>query len=233
MLELTFDFDGEYGRIYDALVRRVIPGYDDAFVTMLSLLEKRIASDAHLLVVGSGTGMEIRTFAPPQPGWRFTAVDPAPQMIEATIASARALRAASRLEPFVGTTDLLPKNRTFDAATVVNVLHFLPDDGSKKSLLQSVVDRLRPDAPLILFDLHGDMQSESYRATRAVWRRFQAHRGLAPEELHDFNQRLDTGLHLIGMERLKTLWSEVGLTLETTFWTALLYGGWLLRVARH
>jgi tRNA (cmo5U34)-methyltransferase len=226
---LAFDFDGEYGRIYDALVQRVIPGYADAFFTMLGLLETRVAPDAHLLVVGSGTGMEIRTFAPRQPAWRFTAVDPASRMIDATMAAARAVGAATRLVPIVGTVDLLPEGPAYDAATVVNVLHFLPDDGAKKSLLQSVAQRLRRGAPLVLFDLHGDAQSADYQAARGAWRRFQAHRGLTPQELLDFNQRLDTGLHLVGIDRLEALWSDVGLTRELTFWGALLYGGWLLR----
>src|SRR5262245_22858989 len=139
---LRFDFEGEYGRMYDDLVRRVIPGYEDAFVAILSLLEESLAERAALLVVGAGTGMEIGTFAPRHPSWQLTAVDPIPEMIRTTMAVAEALDVAARVTPFTGTVDLLPETPRFDAATIINVLHFLPDDGSKTELLRSVATRL-------------------------------------------------------------------------------------------
>jgi tRNA (cmo5U34)-methyltransferase len=224
-----FDFEGEYGRMYDDLVRRVIPGYEDAFVAMLSLLEQHLPERASLLVVGAGTGMEIRTFAPKHPHWSFTAVDPIPEMIQATMTVAKAVRVDDRVTPFVGTADLLPETARFDAATVINVVHFLPDDGSKAALLRSVARRLAPGGAVLFFDLHGDPGSAEYSEMRAVWRRYQAHRGLDRAASADFEARLDDGMHFVGAERMAAIWEEAGLVLETMFWKALLYGGWLLR----
>jgi tRNA (cmo5U34)-methyltransferase len=224
-----FDFDGEYGRMYDDLVRRVIPGYEDAFVAILSLLEELLPQQASLLVVGAGTGMEISSFAPKHQNWFFTAVDPIPEMVRATMTVAEALGVASRVTPFTGTVDLLPETPHFDGATVINVLHFLPDDGSKAGLLRSVASRLRPGSPLILFDLHGEPGSADYTRMRAVWRRFQSHRGLDEPAVADFNARLDSGMHFVGSGRMRTIWEGAGLVWEVMFWKTLLYGGWLLR----
>jgi len=228
-----FDFDGEYGHIYDALVRRVIPGYGDVFLTILSLLEERLGYSAALLIVGPGTGMEIQTFAPARPGWRFTVVDPVAKMIEATVTSAQRLGVDARVTPFVGQVRDLPPQEPFDAATIVNVLHFVPDDGSKADLLRSVTCRLKPNSPVVLFDLHADTDSAEYRALRAAWRRYQAHHGLAGRELAEFNERLDTGMHFVSAGRMREIWEQAGLTLEVIFWTALLYGGWLLTTPDH
>jgi tRNA (cmo5U34)-methyltransferase len=224
-----FDFEGEYGRMYDDLVRRVIPGYEDAFVAILSLLEEVLPQRANVLVVGAGTGMEIRTFAPQHPEWRFTAVDPIAEMIHTTMTVANGLNVAARVTPVVGTVDALPEGSAFDAATIINVLHFLPDDGSKTGLLRAVASRVRPGGPVILFDLHGEPSSAQYSKMRAAWRRFQAHRGLDPQAVSDFNARLDTGMHFVSADRLAATWDEAGLALETMFWKALLYGGWVLR----
>jgi tRNA (cmo5U34)-methyltransferase len=224
-----FDFEGEYGRMYDDLVRRVIPGYEDAFVAILGLLEERLPEVASLLVVGAGTGMEIRSFAPRHERWSFTAVDPIPQMIHATMTAATALGVASRVSQFTGTVEQLPNGSLFDAATIINVLHFLPDDGSKTSLLRSVALRLAPGSPVVLFDLHGEPGTAEYSGMRAAWRRFQALRGLDHQAVSDFNARLDTGMHFVGADRLARIWEESGLVAEVTFWKTLLYGGWLLR----
>jgi tRNA (cmo5U34)-methyltransferase len=217
--------------MYDDLVRRVIPGYDDAFVAILSLLEGLLPERAHLLIIGAGTGMEIRTFAPDHPEWRFTAVDPVAAMIDTTMAVAKTLDVAARVTPFTGTVEHLPETPRFDAATIINVLHFLPDDGSKASLLSAVASRVLPGSPIVLFDLHGDPSSDEYSRMRAAWRRFQAHNGLDSKAVSDFNRRLDTGMHFVSLERLASIWEEVGLVVETTFWKSLLYGGWLLRAA--
>jgi tRNA (cmo5U34)-methyltransferase len=215
--------------MYDDLVRHVIPGYEDAFVAILSLLEELLPQRAAMLVVGAGTGMEISTFAPRHQDWHFTAVDPIPEMIRTTMAAAEALGVAGRVTPFTGTVDLLPETSRFDAATIINVLHFLPDDGSKTGLLRSVANRLPSGSPIILFDLHGEPGSAEYSRMRASWRRFQAHRGLNETAVADFNTRLDTGMHFVSDERLKAIWEEAGLVSEVMFWKTLLYGGWLLR----
>jgi len=129
--------------------------------------------------------MEIRTFAPARPRWTFTAVDPVSEMITATMASARKLGADARVTAVVGNVRDIPAETAFDAATIVNVLHFLPDDGAKTELLTSVTRRVKPNSPVVLFDLYGDTASPHYAEFRRVWRRYQAHQGLLGQELNE------------------------------------------------
>lgn len=225
----TFDFDGEYGQMYDELVRRVIPGYEDSFIAAAALLEERVSPAASILIVGPGTGQELRAFAPMMASWRFMAVDPVPEMIDATLAVAGALGISERVDHLVGEVQDLPSESSFDAATIINVLHFLPDDGSKAQLLSSVLGRLKPGAPVVLFDLFGDPDSPRYCALRDVWRMYQTLNGLSAHEVSDFNTRLDREMHFVPRERLEDLWEGVGFRAELMYWNTLLYGGWLLR----
>ena len=224
----AFDFDGEYGEEYDDLVARVIPGYDQFFQATLALLQTQLRRDAHILIVGCGTGQEIATFAPIKTTWRFTAVDPSIQMVRATQALVDRLGIQDRVTVHHAFTHDLPPKQTFDAATVVNVMHFLQDDGAKKQLIKSVARRIKPGAPVALFDLHGSPLSPSFKRYYDAWIQFMELRGYRGEARDLFLQRLHAGIVFVPEERIMEICSNAGLKLLGRYWAGLLYGGWLL-----
>ena len=57
----------------------------------------------------------------------------------------------------------LPKFEPFDVATLLLVLHFLEDDGSKLGLLRDIAEHLKPGAPLVLGDLFGPPWSDPWQ----------------------------------------------------------------------
>lgn len=69
-------FDAERADAYEDRIRRLAPGYDVLHGTVESVLATCLRKDAHLLVVGAGTGAEIVRMGQAHPRWRFTAVDP-------------------------------------------------------------------------------------------------------------------------------------------------------------
>ena len=75
-------FDAERAAAYDDRIRRLAPGYDLLQSTVASVLAARLPDDAHLLVVGAGTGAEIVTMGRNVSRWQFTAVDPSPDMLD-------------------------------------------------------------------------------------------------------------------------------------------------------
>ncbi len=81
---------------------------------------------ARILVVGAGTGAEVRFLAPFFPHWRFTLVDPSAGMLAVCQRPAVAEGFADRCEFHVGHVVSLPCG-PFDAATSVLASHFLTD----------------------------------------------------------------------------------------------------------
>lgn len=55
---------------------RLVPGPAALHRMTLLLLAERAPSDARVLVLGAGGGMELKVFAEGQPGWRFDGVEP-------------------------------------------------------------------------------------------------------------------------------------------------------------
>ena len=173
----AFDFDGEYGRGYDELARQVIPAYEQIFRATAALFENELPSDARVLVVGSGTGTEVATFGAAQPGWTIIGVDPSAEMVRMTERRADELGLDDRVMIVHGFARDLPLTPPYDAATIINVLHFLEDDGDKADLLTSVAERTRSGGLLALVDLHGDPTSDEFRFLMKGWEGFMRHRG--------------------------------------------------------
>jgi tRNA (cmo5U34)-methyltransferase len=61
---------------------RQVPGFLDLPRMAGLLLAERCESDARVLVLGAGGGLELKCFAQMQPGWTFDGVDPSPEMLK-------------------------------------------------------------------------------------------------------------------------------------------------------
>src|ERR687894_142097 len=61
--------------------RRFVPGFDALHRMTSILLAERVPSDATVLVLGAGGGLELKAMADAHPGWRFAGVDPAAEML--------------------------------------------------------------------------------------------------------------------------------------------------------
>ena len=225
----AFDFDGDYGESYRFIAETVIPGYDQVFEAVLALLHTHLGSEGHVLLVGCGTGKEIEHLTPPWPGWRFTAVDPSTKMIEATRSVVALLGVEERVRIHHGHVLDLPMRPECDAATVINVMHFLSDDGAKQELLTSVAERVRPKGPVVLFDLHGDPDSAAFATLWSAWLEFMEQRGLMGYAKKHFVERLEQGIAFVPEARILELCRNAGLGPVARFFGGFLYGGWLLK----
>ncbi|MGL5794393.1 MAG: hypothetical protein ACRC06_08275 [Waterburya sp.] len=66
---------------YNLDIRKAIPGYEALHIMVLSILQVNLNSAAKLLVVGSGTGIELINYSQQNPGWLLRGVDPSPEMM--------------------------------------------------------------------------------------------------------------------------------------------------------
>ncbi len=224
--EDVFDFDGDYGEEYEALAYRLIPGYRTLFPMFTALIEPELPRGGRVLVVGAGTGIEIVHLKRARPDLRVHGVDPSAQMLALAERRVAEAGAADGVTFHLGYTADLAPTPLFDAATLFNVLHFLPDDGSKAALLADIARRLRPGGVFVFFDLHGGATPEEHERYLSAWRRYWKVRGLTPDEMRTFGRRIREGMHFVPPSRAVALAREAGLGEGRRFYKSLLYGGW-------
>jgi SAM-dependent methyltransferase len=75
-------FSAARAEVYDEQFQ-ALRAIKDAIHLLLRAQLGGLPEEARVLVVGAGTGAEVRFLAPLVPGWRFTLVDPAEAMLSA------------------------------------------------------------------------------------------------------------------------------------------------------
>lgn len=131
---------------YADTAARLVPGLSHMHRMAALLLAERVPVDGHVLVLGAGGGLELRAFAETQPHWRFSGVDPSPEMLSQ--AGATLGPHAARVELHEGYIDDAPLG-PFDGATCLLTLHFLPAPERLRTVAE-IHRRLKPGAPLVV-----------------------------------------------------------------------------------
>lgn len=223
-------YKADHARRYDDTIRRVIPGYDALHSMTGVLLRDAIPDDGRILVVGAGTGSELLALGAMGPQWRFTACDPASDMLAVARDRLAGQPVEARTTLHACITDDLPAEETaFDAATCLLVMHFLPDDGSKLALLKSIAARLKPGAPLVLADMHEDPASERWQRILRAWAGWQVSNGIDPEMVERGLQHVRRSVHFVPRARMEALFDEAGFEPSMDFWHAFQFGAFLTR----
>ena len=215
-------FDFSFAQKYDAKVRATVPAYETMHQLAMSFLCNGATSEARMLVTGAGCGMELLTFGTANPDWSFIGVDPAENMLRIAEHRVNAAGLSKRVGLHFGFVSSLPVDQLYDGATAILVMHFLSDDGDKSAFLTEIAKRLRPGAPLVLVDLHGDPSSRGFTKLYAAWKTYLGHIG------YDFDS-LDKEMEMIRFvpdTRIRALLSEAGFSEIYKFYDAYLFGGW-------
>jgi tRNA (cmo5U34)-methyltransferase len=234
-------FDAARAARYDEEIALAIPGYGVLHAltatAAATLLAGAPGGHARVLLAGAGTGAELATLAAAGPGWRFVAVDPSPDMLAHLQRRAAASALRERVTVHAGEVRSLPggadaDGALFDAATLLLVLHFLPDDGAKLALLGDVAARLRPGAPLLLADLAGEGGSASYELLLAMWEvHMRTTAGARASVARDAVAAARAGLYPVGEQRLGALLAEAGFGAPVRYWQGLTAAAWVARRA--
>jgi tRNA (cmo5U34)-methyltransferase len=220
------DFDGEYGQEYEKQIKNLIPTYDQLFNMGYTFLKTTLEESARLLVVGAGGGKELTVFGPFNPKWTFTGVDPSSQMLEIAKKRSESLGFEDRVTLYKGIVEELVDTEPFDAATCLLVLHFIPDDGSKLSILKGIAERLKPGAPLILACMVGQHGSPEYSRQMAALSKHRELIGLSPEFIEDGMKRMEA-TPIVPESRVLDLLQSAGFGNVLTFFGSYLLRGWV------
>jgi len=222
-------FDAGRAAAYDERIRRLAPGYDVLHDALASVADTMLPDDAHVLVVGAGTGTEIVRLAQVQPGWCFTAVDPSVEMLDRCRERVGAEGLGPRVEYRCDRVEALPDASRFDAATSVFVAHFIQERGAKHRFFRAIARRLRPGAPLLLADLYEGASGDALEQLTAAWRRAVRRARMEAEAVENAFARMERQIDFVPEDELAKLLDETGFSAPTRFYQSFLWGAWWTR----
>jgi tRNA (cmo5U34)-methyltransferase len=225
-------FNEDRTKGYDERVRQHIVGYEILHALTETILSAAFPAEADLLIAGIGTGMEVREWAPKHKEWRFVGVDPSEPMIALAAEKLKAAGLSNRVRLTVGTVESIPEGTLFDAATLLLVLHFVPDNGEKEALLTAIAARLKPGATLILATLFGDPATTRYKRMMSLTKAWALAHGMESPKAEELFSPTRTDLHVVPEDRIKDLFRYAGFIDVTRVYQAFAIGVWSARTSR-
>jgi len=214
-------FENQRAAGYDQFVETWIPNYHYFMDIVPSLLQDTV--NKNLLVVGCGTGAEIKRFVQASETWKITGIDPSPEMIEQAKENLTEAQSVDLIEGVISDIDV---SKQFGAATLLLVLHFMADDGTKLALLKDIAIRLEKDASFVLLDITGS--NDQLKANLNILKLLLP-AGLKEEDIDHRMARIEHNLHSVSEERLRELLIEAGFATPLRFFQNSIYMGWMTK----
>lgn len=204
---------------------RLVPGFHDLQRMAWLLLAEHAPTEARILVLGAGGGLELKVFAEAQPGWRFDGVDPSAEMLR--LAEATAAAYAPRVRLHQGYVDVAPPG-PFDGAACLLTLHFMPAE-ERLATLRAVRERLKPGAAFVC--AHHSIPGDE--AERALWlsryAAFATSSGVPREQAEKAGTAIAERLPLLSPAQDEALLREAGFRDIGLFYAGFTLRGWVAR----
>lgn len=200
-----------------------VPGYVSLQTMARILIAERASTDANVLVLGAGGGLELKAFAGAHPGWTFDGVDPSAEMLKLAETTLGPL--ASRVRFHRGYIDEAPAG-LFDAAVCLLTFHFIPLE-ERGHTAREVRRRLKPEAPFVV----AHFSIPQGEGERALWlsrhAAYLAASGLDAEKAANARMAIDTQLSILTPEQDEAVLLEAGFTDVNLFYAGFTFRGWV------
>ena len=147
-------------------------------------------------------------------------------MLDAATEHLRANDLLNRTHVHLGHVEDLPADASFDAATLIGVLHHLGGDEAKQQILRSIQARLKPGAPLIVAGNHYAYASQPLllQAWSQRWRQ----QGATADEVQAKLGKILQGADPPHSEAaVQALLHGAGFGDATRFFSSLFWSAWL------
>lgn len=230
MPEQTIDFDSNppvATSEYDKMAQMALPGYEAMHTMVKSILRSHLPERANLLIVGAGSGMELVKFGQGKSQWQMLGVDPSSNMLAIAQQKIDQHGLSERVKLFQGYTNGLHETPLYDAATCILVMHFVPDDGAKLALLQSIAQRMKSSAAFILVDMFGSKGTREFEQMISVIKIFWSEMGMKQKTRMELLETVNKGVYPIPEPRVVELLQQAGFENIMRFYTGLWVGGWV------
>ncbi|OTG80351.1 class I SAM-dependent methyltransferase [Acinetobacter sp. ANC 4648] len=208
---------------YDVHIRKLIPGYELIHLQVHAILKTYLSEQAHILVVGCGTGYELQYLAEQFPQWTFTAIDPALNMLNQAKYHLEQLGLIDRMNFFHADTSILNSlNQQFDAALSILVSHFVPLE-FKQNYFQDIAESLKKDGLCLSYDLMKIEHDQQWITLKLLVQTI----GLSEAQSQAMLDRLAQDFFLIDVVQMQDIYKQVGFKSVATFAQVLNYYGFI------
>jgi tRNA (cmo5U34)-methyltransferase len=134
---------------------------------------------------------------------------------------------ADRVSLIHGFAGDLPIGKLYDGATAAMIMHFVSDDGGKIKFLRTIASHLKPGAPFVLMDAHGDLNAPESELLVEAWKQQQFLAGVNWEEVESGMKERVNAIHFVPSERIEQLLTEAGFHRIQRFFQNFMLGGWV------
>ncbi|MBD2726054.1 class I SAM-dependent methyltransferase [Nostoc sp. FACHB-892] len=212
---------------YEQMARLALPGYEVMHTFVLASLRSYLSETANLLVVGAGGGMELVRLGQGNPQWQFLGVDPSAKMLAIAQQKIAQHQLSQRIKLIQGYVQDLPNTPVYDAGTSILVMHFIPDEDSKLTFLQSIAQRLKTSALFILVDVFGTKGSPELEQTIATLHAYWKETGFPIDRHKQLLENFNNGVYPLSEAKTLELLQQAGFSHVIRFYTGLWVGGWM------
>ena len=209
---------------YDEHIRKLIPGYEVIHQQVDAILQSVLKPNAHILIVGCGTGYELEYLLKRHPNWKFTAVDPSLTMLQKAQEQVELLDKSSQVTFVHGETSALPIENCFDAALSILVAHFIADE-IKPAFFKNIYDRLKENAVLLTYDLMTCINPQQLQALRYLC----LAQGLTEEQCQKMLDRMAQDFFSLTTEGYIKLLQRTGFESVQSYAQVLTYQGFIAK----
>ena len=209
---------------YDEHIRKLIPGYEVIHQQVNAILQSMLPPNAHILIVGCGTGYELEYLLKRHPNWKFTAVDPSLMMLQKAQEQVELLGKSSQVTFIHGESSALPLENCFDAALSILVAHFIADD-IKPAFFKDIYDRLKENAVLLTYDLMTCTNPQQLQALRYLC----LAQGLTEEQCQKMLERMAQDFFSLTTEGYIKLLQKTGFESVQSYAQVLTYQGFIAK----
>lgn len=200
---------------------RMVPGYADMQRMAMLLLAECAPSDAQVLVVGAGGGLELKVLSEGQPKWSFVGVDPAAAMLD--LARTTLGGHAGRTQFHEGFIHDAPEG-PFDGATCILTLHFI-ESQERLRTLKEVRRRLKPGAPFVA--AHYSIPEGELDLWLSRSAAFSITSGIDPAQANAARAGIAERLPILSPEADEQLMREAGFSGISLFYVGFAFRGWV------
>lgn len=227
--EVSSFFDISKSTIYDQQIRQSIPGYDAMHKMVYAMLAESLKPDAHILVAGAGTGMELLAMGTKQQNWRFTAFDISAEMLAVCTHALASCAMQDRVNLLLGSVDAVPDEVQFDAGTSLLVSHFIADINVRQHYFSTIASRLVSGGLFFCADLVGDISLPYFAEFKKAWFRFNVENGRDYQELIEGMNKSDKVVTYLPESEYCRILEVAGFDITGQFFRGLLFSGWLCK----
>ena len=199
-----------------------VPGFADLQRMAMLLLAQHAPSDARILVLGAGGGLELKAFANAQPEWRLVGIDPSAAMLD--LARKELVGFEARVQLTQGYIDDAPGG-PFDGSVCLLTLHFLKKEERLRTL-RELRRRTRPGAPLVVAH-HSAASKEDVHYWLTLSVAFADRSGVDFETASNSARLMAEHLPILTTDEDESLLREAGFSGIRLFYAGLSLRGWV------